>query len=479
MSSLSRLPAAFTAAAAASAPSPRASNLALAAATERVRAVAFGPGDARQLLDELRRRGTRVHERALNDFLAALARAPPSATCNDGPALAVTFFNIMSRDAGKRVMPPSVCTYSILMDCCTRAQLPDLALAFFGQLLRIGLGADEITFNNLLKSLCKAKRTEEALDVVLHRMPELSCVPNVISYNILLKRFCDNRNSGQACELLRRMIEKAAGCSPDVVSYNTQGIQPDLATYNSIIDALCKARAMDKAEAVLSQMADKGVRPNSWTYNSLIHGYSSRGKWKDVVRVFKDMTRRGFLPDIVTWNTCTYNMVLSGLCKNNCSDEAIALFKKVQTTNVKIDIITINVMIAVMFKTRRIEEAKNLFASIAANGPVPSIETYHIMMTNLLKEGLLEEADGMFSSMENACCHPDSRLLNHVVRSLLGKRQVVRAGTYLSKIDEMDFKLEDSTIMLLVDLLSSRGTCREQISFLPRKYQFLSKYSEC
>ncbi|KAF8673132.1 hypothetical protein HU200_048679 [Digitaria exilis] len=191
--------------------SPSAPDLALASATERARAGAFGPGDARQLLDELRRQGTRVHARALNGFLAALVQAAPSAACSDSPALAVSFFSRMSRAAGSRMMSLSFHTYDILMDCC-------IPLAFFGRLLRTGLGADEITLSKLLRSLCKAKRTEEALDVVLHRMHELGCEPNVFSYNIILKSFCDIGNTGRACELLRTMMEKGAGCSPDVRS---------------------------------------------------------------------------------------------------------------------------------------------------------------------------------------------------------------------------------------------------------------------
>jgi pentatricopeptide repeat protein len=58
------------------------------------------------------------------------------------------------------------------------------------------------------------------------------------------------------------------------------------------------------------------------------------------------------------------------------------------------------------------------------------------MMTNFIKEGLLVEADEIFTSMENAGRAPDSRLLNSVVRVLLEKGEVVRAGHYLSKINE-------------------------------------------
>jgi pentatricopeptide repeat protein len=52
-----------------------------------------------------------------------------------------------------------------------------------------------------------------------------------------------------------------------------QGIPPSVATYTTIIDALCKARAMDKAEVILQHMIDSGVLPYHMTYHSLIHGY--------------------------------------------------------------------------------------------------------------------------------------------------------------------------------------------------------------
>jgi pentatricopeptide repeat protein len=131
-------------------------------------------------------------------------------------------------------------------------------------------------------------------------------------------------------------------------------------------------------------------------------------------------------------------------------------------------------MITAMFKTRRTEGARELFASIPARGLVPSVETCVLMMTNLIKQGLLEEADDIFSSMVNAGFDPDSRLLNHVVRALLNKHEIVRAGNYLSKIDEKNFFLDDSTTILLVDLFKSSGTCKEQIRYLPEKYHFLA-----
>jgi pentatricopeptide repeat protein len=86
------------------------------------------------------------------------------------------------------VAPPTVYTYNIIMDCCCRARRPDLGLAFFGRLLRIGLKLSQITANIFLKCLCDAKRTEEAVNMLLlRRMSELGCVPDSYSYNKVLK----------------------------------------------------------------------------------------------------------------------------------------------------------------------------------------------------------------------------------------------------------------------------------------------------
>ena len=95
------------------------------------------------------------------------------------------------------------------------------------------------------------------------------------------------------------------------------------------------------------------------------------------------------------------------------------------------------------------------------------------MIKNLIKEGSLEEADNLFLAMEKSGCAANSWLLNDIIRSLLEKGEIVRAGNYMSKFDGKSCSLEAKTVSLLISLFSKKGIYREHIKLLPAKYQFL------
>ncbi|KAG0530399.1 hypothetical protein BDA96_05G182900 [Sorghum bicolor] len=436
MWSCARISSAVFTTAACSSPSPRAPHLAFATATARVRKGTFRPEEAHDLFDELLHQATPVPGRQLNGFLAALARAPASAACRDGPALAVALFNRVSRAHGPRVLSPTLHTYGILMDCCTRAHRPKLTLAFFGQVLKTGLGIDTIMISNLLRGLCEAKRTAEALDILLHRMPHLGCVPDVFSYCIVLKSLCSDRKSGQADELLRMMAEGGAVCLPNAVAYNTvidgffkegdvkkacdlfnemvqRGISPNLSTYNCVVNALCKARAMDKAEAILRQMVDKGVLPDNWTYTSLIYGYSSTGQWKEAVRVSKKMTSQGILPDVVTLNS-----LMASLCKHGKIKDARDVFDKMAMKGQKTDIFSYKIMLNGYATKGCLVDLTELFNLMLSDGIAPDSHIFNVLIKAYAKCGMLDRATIIFNEMREQGVEPDVVTYSTVIAAL-------------------------------------------------------------
>ncbi|KAF2298403.1 hypothetical protein GH714_023468 [Hevea brasiliensis] len=68
--------------------------------------------------------------------------------------------------------------------------------------------------------------------------------PNVRTYNVIVNALCKSGKTNVAIELLKGMGER--GCEPDVV------------TYNAIMDALCKDKLVIEALDLFSQMRNKG-----------------------------------------------------------------------------------------------------------------------------------------------------------------------------------------------------------------------------
>jgi pentatricopeptide repeat protein len=152
------------------------------------------PEDALDLFDELLPRNRPGHVITLNQLLTVVARTPASSSVSDGPIVVVSLFNHMARASAKKVTP-DLHTYSVSLGCYCRMGHLDHGFATFGRILKTGWMVNTIVFNNLLQAVCAVKRTSNAMDILLRRMPELSCTPDVFSINILLKGFCDENKS--------------------------------------------------------------------------------------------------------------------------------------------------------------------------------------------------------------------------------------------------------------------------------------------
>ena len=106
----------------------------------------------------------------------------------------------------------------LLQICVYTAQRSMFGTSF----LRQGWRVDGIVINQLLKGLCDSKCASEAMNILLRRMPEFGCSPDLVSYNRILKGLCDEKRAEEALQLLHMMVDDECGsCPPDVVSYNT------------------------------------------------------------------------------------------------------------------------------------------------------------------------------------------------------------------------------------------------------------------
>ena len=89
------------------------------------------------------------------------------------------------------------------------------------------------------------------------------------------------------------------------------GNPPSVASLNVLIKALCKnSGTMDSAFRIFRKMPNRGCTPDLYTYGTLINGLCRFGKIGETKELFKEMETKGCLPSVVTYSSLITWVVL-------------------------------------------------------------------------------------------------------------------------------------------------------------------------
>uniref|UniRef100_K4AKH6 Pentacotripeptide-repeat region of PRORP domain-containing protein n=1 Tax=Setaria italica TaxID=4555 RepID=K4AKH6_SETIT len=359
---------------------------------------------------------------------------------------AVTMFKEM---VGKGIKP-HVSNYNSLIGALCKHRRSSEARKFLDYMLKSGEKPDVNTYGILLhgtlalvqftmetNALCKTGRMEDAMSQ-FNQMIHEGVRPDCMAYTFLVEGFCTSRHFILVIRNLcsEGRLEEAHNLFNLFVSV---GGKPDIVMYGTLINWYCLSRKMEKAMKLFNAFVSSGFKPDNIIYSDLINGFC------------KKMLSKEIKPTVIS-----YGIILDGLFKAGRTTAAMEHYPKMIDRGVKLDIVIYNTILGGL--------CKNNFGD----------EALRLMVMDLIEDGLLEEADDMFLSMEKSGCAPDSRMLNCIVRILSEKGQVLKAGTYLSKIDEKNFPIYASTTQALISLFSD-GKHEEHKKLLPEKYQYFSK----
>lgn len=103
---------------------------------------------------------------------------------------------------------------------------------------------------------------------------------DMLSWNSMLSGYVCNGFLRLAIELL------------DVMRF--EGFEPDIITWNTIMDAYCRMGQCDEAWKIFEQVSE----PNIISWTTLISGYSRIGKHLVSLGIFREMVNRGAYPDL-------------------------------------------------------------------------------------------------------------------------------------------------------------------------------------
>ncbi|CAI9087810.1 OLC1v1021985C1 [Oldenlandia corymbosa var. corymbosa] len=212
---------------------------------------------------------------------------------------------------------------------------------------------------------------------------------------------------------------------------NIYGIVPDLETYNRVIKGLCESGDSKASFSILNEMEKKNVKPNAVTFRPMIAGFYEEQDFEGVGKVLEKMEEHN-----ITLGVSTYNIRIQSLCKLKRSKEAKALFEGMVSRGMKPNVITYGNLILGFCKEDNLEEAKSLFERMVKNGVDPDSQCYFTLIYFLCQGKDFEAALKIFKDCIAKNWVPNFSTMKSLVEGLARISMVDEAKEVIGELKE-------------------------------------------
>ncbi|OEL35605.1 Pentatricopeptide repeat-containing protein [Dichanthelium oligosanthes] len=384
-------------------------------------------GEAQELLREMAHEGIQPNSYTYNIIVSGL--------CKEGKAFDVRRVEDFIR---RGMMTPDVVTYTSLLHAyCSKGNIA-AANRILDEMAQKGCAPNSFTYNVLLQSLWRAGRTTEA-ESLLERMGEKGYSLDTASCNIIIDGLCRNSRLDVAMGIVDGMWQEGSlalgrlGNSFLSVASDSSSRQrclPDRITYSILISALCKEGRFDEAKKKLLEMIVKDISPDSVIYDTFIHGYCKHGKTSLASKVLRDMEKKGCNP-----STRTYNLLIRGLEEKHKSDDIVKLMSEMKEKGICPNVMTYNSLIRSFCERGMVNKAMPLLDEMLQNEIVPNVTSFHLLIKAFCKIADFPSAQMVFDAALRTCGQKE------VLYCLMGT-EVSTYGRWIEAKDILETALE-------------------------------------
>ncbi|KAF2298387.1 hypothetical protein GH714_023424 [Hevea brasiliensis] len=238
--------------------------------------------------------------------------------------------------------------------------------------------------------LWEAGRPGNALEV-FKSMCSYGQQPNVMTFSTILNGLCKQGNLDEALTLFKAM-EKSR-------------LKVNCVSYNILINGL-----LDEAYKVFRGMEECGCLPNGCCYNVIIQGFLRHKDIPEATLLIDEMVDKGFSADATTFELVIHllrndNLILTKLRnRSKCSKGKRVSYSVLWPPSFVQDLA---VLLQGLWEARRPGIALEVFKNMCSHGQQPDKVTFSIILDGLCKQGYLDEALTLFKAMEKSRLKPD------------------------------------------------------------------------
>ncbi|KAL3929526.1 MAG: hypothetical protein SGBAC_012170 [Bacillariaceae sp.] len=304
------------------------------------------------------------------------------------------------------VPSPTLVTFSTLMSRAMYAGKPMIAIRIWNMMRQ-----EPSFFTSTTPSISSSERI----------------VPDVKSANILMNAYAKLGEIDLAQDLLHQMINGGGDDVPKT--------EPNIVTYNTLLDACHNARELDVALRVKEQLDDANIRPDARTYTTLIATVARKATEasgaKDPTLAFfflKEMKTKRIRP-----NGMTYSALIDVCSRCERSDLALKGLRLLldqksreqarQPRHLRdgykltAEVGAWTAAIDACGKSGSIETAVKLFYSMPNYGVYPNTITCGSLVDSLLKNGRTSESLDVLRYMKKYCIAPSEVMYTSLMTS--------------------------------------------------------------
>jgi pentatricopeptide repeat protein len=319
-----------------------------------------------------------------------------------------------------------------------RAGLPDDGVRAFSSMERFGFPPTLADLQTLLFALSHNGLVEHA--EAFFRDSGNQFDVSAKTYTILISGWVVVTKPENARKLFDEMAER--------------GVEPDVPSYNALIDALCRGGDVDLAQAQLKDMqVSRGLVPDAATYGPFLHSACAAKDARAALRLLDRMHARDLTP-----NVFTYNAVVQLLCEMGEIDEAYNILCEMDSRGEKPDVWSYNALLSEHCKLKEVNKALRLIARMDKHSCMPNRHSYNMLLKMLISVGRIDKAIEVWDGMEKRGFHPGTATYAVMIHGLCCKKgRAEEAYSYFLRMVDDGIPPYQATCQVLSDRLLRLG----------------------
>uniref|UniRef100_A0A2P2Q4S5 Pentatricopeptide repeat-containing protein n=1 Tax=Rhizophora mucronata TaxID=61149 RepID=A0A2P2Q4S5_RHIMU len=269
---------------------------------------------------------------------------------------------------------------------------------------------------------------------------------DIVTCNIVIVGLCNNGQLDKAIEIVSDMWTHGSAAFGNLGNSfiglvddgsTRKKCMPDLITYSTIINGLCKAGRLDEAKKKFIEMMGRNLRPDSVIYDTFVHSFCKGGKISSAFRVLKDMEKKGCNKTLQT-----YNSLILGLGSKSQIFEVYGLMDEMRERGISPDSCTYNNVLRCLCEGGRIKDAPSVLDEMLQSGIPPNVSSFRILIRAFCKASDFKAAVEVFEIALNVCGHKES-LSSLMCNELLAGGEVAEAKVLFETALDRSFNVEN------------------------------------